>query len=277
MTTEKMTEAQPEYDLPAIRFLEAVWGEGYLSPGGPEEVDRVLAGLSLAGRRVLDLGCGAGGISVYLANAHGAGEVLGVDVEAPVVEVARARVEKAGLAAKVRIEQVSPGPLPFDDESFDVVFSKDAMVHIADKEALFADLFRILRPGGCLAASDWLTSHDGEPSVEMRSYLEAEGLSFGMASPDRYRSALKKAGFADIALTDRNGWYREVGRNELERLKGPLYEAAAAAAAVGADYVNKNIRTWSAMVKVLDSGEHRPTHLRAWKPGPDLDPRRGDT
>jgi phosphoethanolamine N-methyltransferase len=175
----------------------------------------------------------------------------------------------------VRIELVSPGPLPFADESFDVVFSKDAMVHIADKEALFADLFRILKPGGCLAASDWLTSHDGEPSEDMRSYLDAEGLSFGMASPDRYRSALQGAGFEAIELTDRNGWYRDVGRNELERLKGPLFDVAAAA--VGADYVKKNIKTWSAMVKVLDSGEHRPTHLRAWKPGPEMDPGRGDT
>ncbi|MHA7773929.1 methyltransferase domain-containing protein [Roseibium sp. M-1] len=270
-----MTEAQPEYDLPAIRFLEAVWGEGYLSPGGPEEVDRVLAGLSLSGKRVLDLGCGAGGISVYLAKDHGAGEVVGIDVEAPVVEVARAGAEKAGLSGKVRIEQVSPGPLPFADESFDVVFSKDAMIHIPDKEALFADLFRVLKPGGCLAASDWLTSHDGEPSQDMRDYLEAEGLSFGMASPDRYRKALEEAGFEDVSLTDRNGWYREVGRTELERLQGPLFDVAAAA--VGADYVKKNIRTWSAMVKVLDSGEHRPTHLRAWKPGPEGDPRRGDT
>ncbi len=264
-----MTEEHPEYDLPAIRFLEAIWGEGYLSPGGPEEVDRVLAGLSLEGKRVLDLGCGAGGISVYLADVHGAVEVVGVDVEEPVVEVARARAEKAGLSAKVRIEQVSPGPLPFEAESFDVVFSKDAMIHIADKEALFADLFRILKPGGCLAASDWLTSHDGEPSQDMRRYLNAEGLSFGMASPDRYRRALEAAGFEAVTLTDRNGWYREVGRRELERLQGPLFDVAAAA--VGADYVKKNILTWTAMVKVLDTGEHRPTHLRAWKPGPASD------
>ncbi|TIP41300.1 MAG: SAM-dependent methyltransferase, partial [Mesorhizobium sp.] len=51
---------------------------------------------------------------------------------------------------------------------------------------------------------------------------------------------------------------------ELSRLKGALY--AQAAAAVGAAYVDKNIRTWEAMQKVLDSGEHRPTHLRGWKP-----------
>jgi phosphoethanolamine N-methyltransferase len=64
---------------------------------------------------------------------------------------------------------------------------------------------------------------------------------------------------------DRNPWYREVARRELERLRGPLY--ASVSAAVGKAYVDKNILTWEAMQKVLDSGEHRPTHLRGWKPG----------
>jgi uncharacterized protein YdaT len=81
--------------------------------------------------------------------------------------------------------------------------------------------------------------------------------------------SLAKRGYAettmaDVAVRDRNPWYREVARGELERLKGPLYQTAAAA--VGAAYVDKNIRTWEAMQKVLDSGEHRPTHLRGWKP-----------
>jgi phosphoethanolamine N-methyltransferase len=55
-----------------------------------------------------------------------------------------------------------------------------------------------------------------------------------------------------------------VARDELARLKGDLYGPVATA--VGAAYVDKNIRTWEAMQKVLDSGEHRPTHLRGWKP-----------
>ncbi|TPN20775.1 hypothetical protein FKO01_32415 [Mesorhizobium sp. B2-3-3] len=56
----------------------------------------------------------------------------------------------------------------------------------------------------------------------------------------------------------------EVARGELDRLRGPLYRAAAAM--VGAACVDKTIRTGEAMQKVLDSGEHRPTHPRGWKP-----------
>lgn len=259
-----MTASEPEYDADAISFLETLWGDGFLSPGGPEEVDRVLSGIDLRGRTVLDLGCGSGGITIHLAASHGAADVTGFDVEMPVIEAARKRAAERGMEGHVSFVQAGPGRLPFEDGRFDVVFSKDALVHVPDKEALFGEVFRVLSPGGVFAASDWLTSHDGEPSPRMKAYLAAEGLSFGMASADRYRAAMEMAGFTGIGIADRNGWYRETARAELARLRGPLHEAATAA--VGRAYVDKNIATWTAMIDVLDSGEHRPTHLRATKP-----------
>lgn len=255
----------PEYDDAAIRFLAVLWGEGYLSPGGPEEVDRVLAGLDLSGKRVLDLGCGAGGITLHIARTHHPAEITGFDVELPVIEVARRAADLAGLSHQVSFVQAAPGKLAFVDDSFDIIFSKDALVHVADKEAIFRDIFRVLKPGGVFAASDWLTSHDGEPSLEMKDYLAAEDLSFGMASAVRYLSAMRGAGFEKTKAESRNEWYREVARQEFARLQGPLH--ATAVKAVGNAYVEKNIRTWTAMQKVLDTGEHCPTHLRGEKPG----------
>src|SRR6185437_13333834 len=113
--------SEPEYDDTAIRFLEALWGEGYLSPGGPEEVDRVVEGLSLAGKKILDVGCGAAGIALHLVEKHGAAHVTGFDIEAPVLAVARGRAEKRGLSDRVSFVQAPPGPLPFADASFDIV------------------------------------------------------------------------------------------------------------------------------------------------------------
>ncbi len=255
----------PEYDEAAIRFLEVLWGEGYLSPGGPDEVDRVLAGVDLSGKRVLDIGCGAGGITLHIARTHRPAQITGFDVELPVIEHARMAAERAGLSDRVSFRQAAPGPLPFADSSFDVVFSKDALVHVADKEAIFRDIFRVLVPGGVFAASDWMIGHDGEPSDTMKDYLDAEGLSFGMASAARYLSAMAEAGFVETKAESRNEWYRDVARGELTRLRGPLREKAVAA--VGEAYVAKNIRTWTAMQKVLDTAEHCPTHLRGEKPG----------
>ena len=257
--------AAPEYDDTAIRFLEALWGEGYLSPGGPDEVDRVVQGLDLTGKTLLDVGCGAGGVTLHLLEAHGPSAVTGFDVELPVIETARRHSADRNLSDRASFVQAAPGRLPFVDNSFDVVFSKDALLHVPEKDALFADIFRILKPGGVFAASNWMISHDGEPSPEMKAYIAAEGLSFAMASPARYSEAMRRSGFIRVETRDRNPWYREVARAELARLKGPLYDRVAGA--VGAAYVDKNIKTWEAMQTVLDSGEHRPTHLRGWKPG----------
>lgn len=253
------------YDAAHIAFLEALWGEGWLSPGGPEELARVLDGLDLTGLRVLDIGCGAGGLTAALAADYGAAEVIGIDVEPTTCAAAAAMADRRGLSGRVTIRQVEPGPLPFPDAAFDLVFSKDSIVHIPDKEALAAEVFRVLRPGGTFAASDWLTGRDGPPSEEMAFYLKCEDLDFGMASPARYRAALEGAGFAEVRLTDRNGWYRQEARRELGRLEGP--ERAHFESLLGAEEIARQIRTWSAMIPVLDSGEHCPHHLRARKPG----------
>jgi SAM-dependent methyltransferase len=247
-----------------IGLLELVWGEGFLSPGGPDEVDRVVAGLELAGRRLLDIGCGVGGVDRHLVRAHDVGHITGIDVEATVIRTARERAEREGLGDRITFVQVAPGPLAFDDGSFDVVFSKDSIVHIADKGALAADVFRVLRSGGWFAASDWLIGHDGAPTPEMQAYLAAEGLDFGMASPTRYREALEGAGFVDVTITGRHEWYLDVARHELAQMSGPWY--APAVERFGRDFVDHNIEIWTAMLVVLGTGEHRPTHLRARKP-----------
>ena len=206
-----------------IGMLERVWGDGWLSPGGPEEVARLLAGLDIRGKSVLDIGCGAGGIDTLLAATHGAGYVTGIDVEDTVLAHARERAEKAGLSAQIGLVKVVPGPLPFPPSTFDIVFSKDSIVHIPDKHALMRDVFRVLKPGGWFAASDWLIGHDHEPSVEMKNYIASEGLDFGMASPMRYTDAMIAAGFEKVETRSRNAWYRDRAREELTLMKGPIY------------------------------------------------------
>ncbi len=252
------------YHSQMIDMLEALWGEGFLSPGGPDEVARIVAGADLAGKSLLDIGCGAGGIDIALARTHGAGYVCGIDVEDTVLTHARRLIERAGLGGRIGCLKVAPGPLPFPPATFDIVFSKDSIVHIADKHALMAAVFRVLKPGGWFIASDWLIGHDGAPSGEMADYIQSEGLEFGMASPARYQDAMNKAGFTEVSIASRNAWYRETARAELERLQGPV--GVAAAKTVGQDFVDHNIEIWKRMIPVLDTGEHCPTHLRARKP-----------
>jgi len=253
-----------EYDEAMVAALELVWGEGFLSPGGPAEVEELLKGIVIAGKKVLDIGCGIGGIDLLLADTYGAQQVLGIDIGAPNIALAKARAARRGLADRVRYETVDGGTLPVADASFDIVFSKDAMIHITDKEALFRDVYRVLRPGGVFVASDWLRVDDGPPSIAMQNYIALEGLSFAMASPDRYRRAMMAAGFTDIEIRDRNAWYAATARAELAQITGPLHHRLVAI--VGADETHRQTQVWEAMLVVLDRGELRPTHLKAKRP-----------
>src|SRR5215471_20690633 len=94
------------YHSRAVAMLQAVWGEGFLSPGGPEEVARLVGDADLTGLSVLDIGCGAGGIDLALVRKHGAGYVTGIDVEDTVLSSARALVAGAGLDAHIGLAKV---------------------------------------------------------------------------------------------------------------------------------------------------------------------------
>ncbi len=259
-----MRTADMNYDDTHIAFLAAIWGEGFLSPGGAAEVARALEGMDLRGKDVLDIGCGAGGVTALLVAEHGARHVTGMDVEPDVCRAAREFVARKGLADRIDIVETAPGPLPFPAESFDVVFSKEAILHVPDKAALAREVFRVLKPGGWFVGSDWMISHDGEPSPAMAHYLKCEDLDFALESPARYERALTEAGFVDVSLRNRNPWYREEARRELARLTGP--ERSRFEALSGKAEIARQIETWEAMLPVLESGEHCPHHLLGRKP-----------
>ena len=256
-------EHEQEYDESLQALLEAVWGEGYLSPGGPDEVAKVVEGVELKDKTILDIGCGAGGIDVFLAERFKPAKIVGIDVDQELVNRCTVTAREKALNEVLEFRAIEPGPLPFDGDSFDVVFSKDSMIHIEDKQAIFAEIRRVLKPGGVFCASDWLRDNDGPMSEELQYYVETEDLGFGMASPQRYQDAMQAAGFSDIAITNRNEWYRTLAKQEHQALSGNLYDTLRER--IGKDFLDHEIEVWRAMNVVLDSGELRPSHLRGFK------------
>ena len=252
------------YDKNVISFLEEIWGDGFLSPGGRAEVERVITGVNIAGKNILDIGSGSGACAVLLVSEHDAARVTGIDVEDTVCEAASSRVKMAELDHRIDILRIDPGPFPLDASTFDVVFSKDSIIHISDKAEMARQVFRVLKPGGQFAASDWLISHDGLPSSQMADYIRAEGLGFAMASPAAYHQAMQTAGFEEIELVNRNTWYAKVAAKELAWLKGPDRDDLSERH--GADFIDHQVLIWTKLVGVLESGEHCPHHIRARKP-----------
>jgi SAM-dependent methyltransferase len=254
-----------EYDDSMQVFLQLVWGDGFLSPGGPEELALLLADSDISGCRVLDIGCGLGAIDQLLVSRHHAGSVIGVDIDPAMLRQMEARIERAGLAGRICGRLVGPGPLPFADASFDVVFSKDALVQIPEKSALFADFKRVLRPGGRLIASDWLRGGQGRYSPEMLEFFRLEGITYNMASLAQSMSELRAAGFTEVTGRDRSDWYLALARRELAAMEGSLKPVMLEA--VGAERTEHFIANWRQLIVVLASGELRPAHLKALCPG----------
>jgi SAM-dependent methyltransferase len=257
------TGSESEYPDGFITRLQFKWGEGFLSPGGEEEVAEMLKNANLSGCKVLDIGCGLGAIDVLLVEKHGAAEVIGIDVEKPLLDKAIQLARDEGLSSKIEFQLVEPGPLPFPSESFDIVFSKDALIHIPDKAKLYSDIYRALRPGGMFVASDWYKA-DG-PCAELANFLINDlGLSIGLETLEETSKLLSRIGFAEVKGRDRHDWFREDARQDLERLKGPMYEAFIKT--VGEEGAQLGIAMNEKMVSILDAGELRPGHFCATKP-----------
>jgi len=253
-----------EYDDNLMALLEALWGEGFMSPGGIDEVDRYLQGIELNGQTILDIGCGLGGVDLHMVRSHAAARVTGIDVDPALIERCNQLARKYQATDQLEFLCVSPGPLAFDDASFNIVTSKDSIIHIEDKHALACDVFRILEPGGWFVASDWLAGYEDQPSAEMQAYVEAEGLDFRLASATTYAQALQSAGFVDIGTVDRHEWYQQQARVEREQLAGAISDGLNST--LGSGFLEHEIDVWDKMIVAIDQGQLRPTHLRARKP-----------
>ncbi|HZR80750.1 MAG TPA: class I SAM-dependent methyltransferase [Candidatus Binatia bacterium] len=162
-----------------------------------------------AGERVLDVGCGCGTTTIELGRRVGPrGSVLGVDLSAPMLDVARASAERAGLA-NVRFESADAQTHRFEPASFDVAFSRFGVMFFADPRAAFANLLSALRPGGRLAFVAWQALPlNPWMAVPMSAALAHIALTpptdphapgpFAFADAERVAGILRDAGFTDV-------------------------------------------------------------------------------
>lgn len=168
MTTTLTRQIQQFYDA-SSGLWESVWGEhmhhGYYGPTGSEKKDRRRAQIDLieellkwAGvqqaENVLDVGCGIGGSSLYLAakfNATATGITLSP------VQAARAteRAATAGLSTRTEFLVADALNMPFADDCFDLVWALESGEHMPDKVRFLQECYRVLKPGGMLIMVTW--------------------------------------------------------------------------------------------------------------------------
>lgn len=261
-----MTETNMDEDIhytdPFITWLELDFGEGFMSPGGPEEVTKIFEGIDLSGKEVLDIGVGVAGPACVLVEDLGAARVVGIDVEELVLERATQTIQNHGLSDRVILKRVKPGPLPFEDKSFDVVFSKDAIIHIPDTAALFLEAYRVLKPGGWFAISDWYCG-DAPFTKEMVAWVERLDIGLAMKPAETDKKRLEAAGFVDIEVLDRTAWFIEDTRRLIEHLQAS--DLKEYIEALGEMDARDGIHFAEERMNLAIQEQLRPSHLRGRK------------
>ncbi len=253
---------QTEYHDNMVAMLELIWGKGYMAPGGRGNVARLLDGTEPAGKLILDIGCGIGGPAIDMVRLHGA-QVVGIDLEAPLIERAKADAREAGLHEHCQFLHVQPGGLPFADASFDIVTSSGAVTQTPDKPALFAEVWRVLRPGGHFRCYEWMRSKR-EYSEDMLYWFKLEELTYDMQTLEQYGALLSDAGFESVATADASAWYRREVRREYDLIRGDLYGRMVEL--LGQKDADHFVENWRAGVIVCESGEMRQGYCAGLKP-----------
>lgn len=148
--------------------------------------------------RVLDLGCGIGGPARYLAAKFGC-KATGVDLSPAFIEAATYLTARCGMSDRLTFQVADAMHLPFEDVAFDVVFLQHVAMNIADRPALYAEVRRILAPGGRFATYDLVLR--GGDVVYPVPWARDASTSFLLNELDT-RTALEQAGFKAVLWRD---------------------------------------------------------------------------
>jgi SAM-dependent methyltransferase len=200
------SEAAVERTNTAVRFYSAE--ELTSLPGSVTDISMgcgnpiAIAGLQ-PGEVVLDLGSG-GGIDCFLAakQVGSEGRVIGLDMTPDMIKLARRNAKKVG-ATNVEFRYGEMEDIPLPDESVDVIISNCVINLSPDKDTVFGEAYRVLRPGGRLSVSDIVV--DGDLPQSIRSRLDAWASCIaGALDESVYLGKIRAAGFEEVEVVSRD-------------------------------------------------------------------------
>lgn len=183
-----------------------------------------------AAMRMLDVGCGVGGPARFLAETYGC-HVTGIDLTAEYIEVATMLSIRCKLDHLTSFQQANALDLPFDSHRFDAAWCQNISMNIADKHALYAEIFRVLKSGAQFTAVEIVQGNGAEPIFPL-PWAREPAISF-VATAASMQSALTAAGFRMQQWRDTTSDAMAISRNPAEQTRrGKLGVALVA----GADF-----------------------------------------
>lgn len=232
---DRALRAQPQmvsrfYDA-VTKFYEYGWGQSFhfaprRSGEGLHAAQRrqeagvaEILGLRL-GTKVADIGCGVGGPAINIAKATGA-SITGLNLNSYQIERCRRAARGAGLQGTCGFLLANYLDVPLADGCFDAAYSFEAICHAPDKDLCLNELWRLLRPGGQIALTEWSLTDlfDGNDPVhcEIRDRVEFANATPNLPTTSQFVAAVEAAGFEVLARRDQaldsdpgSPWYRSL-------------------------------------------------------------------
>jgi len=173
-------------------------------------------------QHVLDLGCGIGGASRFLAGECGC-RVTGIDLTAEFIEVASVLTRRCGLADRVEHRQAGATDLPFEDEAFDHVWCHNVTMNIEDKAGLVSEVARVLKPGGRFSCAEVGLGPAGEPGFPLP--WGTDPASSFLVAPEEMRRLVEGGGLRvidQIDLTPVTTAFRKAQAERIARGERPV-------------------------------------------------------
>ncbi|EQC26347.1 hypothetical protein SDRG_15834 [Saprolegnia diclina VS20] len=212
---QRFLDAQ-QYSRGSIARYEKIFGAGYISTGGQDTTTEFVAKLGLRhGERVLDVGCGIGGGDFYMAKTFGV-SVVGIDLSTNMVHRAL-ETSLTDPSVDCEFEICDATTKEYAPASFDVIYSRDTILHIGDKKALFAKFYSWLKPGGRLLISDYCCGEAETQTTRFKAYVTSRG--YHLLTPAAYGNVIASVGFTDVEAEDRTEHFVQVLQTELDRTR----------------------------------------------------------
>ena len=175
--------------------------------GGRQASEEFIGQLEFSkGDHVLDVGCGIGGTSRFVASRFGC-RVTGIDLTPEFVSTGQTLCDWVGLSGQVELHQGDATATPFTDASFDAAFMLHVGMNIADKTGLFLEVYRLIKPGAVFGVYDVMQTSDEELTYPV-PWSSTPGTS-ALATREHYIEALEEAGFNIARIRDRRDFAAE--------------------------------------------------------------------
>ncbi len=170
--------------------------------GGRKATEYMISKLSLSGdEHVLDIGCGIGGAGRTIASQVGC-RITGIDLTSEYVEVAKMLTKLTGLDNKADFQTASALSMPFDDEVFDAAITIHMSMNIRDRDALYQEVRRVVKPGALFGVYDVMKKND-EPIFFPVPWAETSESSH-LVKAEEMPLLLENAGFEICKIEDRS-------------------------------------------------------------------------